>query len=238
MNNTPLSGHQRKTLAAILRHPAPHNVEWHDAIALLHHLGKVRERHGGGYDVTIGTDHIRLGQSHAKDLDGDDMRDLRDLLTKVGVTPDGVNGATAPHARLAQAPGHCIVLIDHQHAKLFGLGGADGDPSAPRIHTSDDDDGLRRRLEHKQGNDDHDGGHAAEEDDYYESVSIDLKPAQRIVILSDGKGRSNAGAYLVDYLTRHHPAIAGRIVARERVDISHMSDGEIIAAGVALLAAG
>jgi len=106
------------------------------------------------------------------------------------------------------------------------------------VMTPDDPDGSLRRIEHKQQDDDHDGGHAAEEAQYYEHVSVALKAARRIVVLSDGKGRSSAGAYLVDYLTRHHPLIAGRIVATERVDIAHMTDGDIVTAGIALLAAG
>ena len=235
MSTTHLSGHQRKTLAAILQHPAPHNVEWHDVLTLLRHLGSVSERPGGGYDVTIADDHLLLGKSHDKDVGSDEMRDLRAFLGRAGHSPATLAGAGPAHD---DAEPHCIVLIDHQQARLFGLGGADADPTEPLVLKPDDADGSRRRLEHKQGNDDHDGGHAAEEDAYYESVSNDLKSAQRIVILSDGKGRSNAGAYLVDYLKRHHPAIAGRIVATERVDIAHLSDGEIAAAGDALLAAG
>ena len=236
ITSTHLNGHHRKTLASLFQHPASHNVEWHDVLSLLNHIGTVSERHGAGYDVAIGDDRIRLAQSHDKDLASDDVRDLRAFLIKAGLSPDGPS-AVAP-AEEAPTEQHCIILIDHHQARLFGLGGEDADPIEPRVLKPEDADGSIRRIEHKQGQDDHDGGHGLEEDAWYERVSNDLKPAQRIVVFSDGKGRSNAGAYLVDYLTRHHPRIADRIVATERVDISHVSDGEIVAAGIALLGAG
>jgi hypothetical protein len=132
---------------------------------------------------------------------------------------------------------HCIILIDHHQARLFGLGGEGEDPTTPRVLKPADAHGSTRRVEHKQGNRDHDGGHSTEDSAWYERVSTELNAAGAIVVFSDGKGRSSAGAYLVDYLERHHPGIAKRIVADERVDISHLSDGEIVAAGVALLGA-
>ena len=229
MTSSHLNGHHRKTLASIFSHPEAHNLEWHDILSLLNNVGVANERPGGGYEVTIGADRIDLGQPHGKDLAGDDLRHLRAFLTKAGLSPDD-NAAEAP----AEVPveHHCIVLIDHQHARLFGLG------NEPLVLKPEDADGSARRLEHKQGNDDHDGGHAAEEIAWYERIAVELKPAHHIAVLSDGKGRSNAGAYLVAYLERHHPGIAARIAATERVDISHMSDGEIVAAGVALLEAG
>ncbi len=95
-----------------------------------------------------------------------------------------------------------------------------------------------RRIEHRQGNDDHDGGHAGEEDGYYERIAAHLANAPRIVLLSDGKGRSSAGEYLIAYLKRHHPDLANHIVATDRVAIAHLSDGEILTAGLALIEAG
>jgi len=230
MTTPQLNGHHRKTLAAILAHPAPHNVEWHDVLSLLNNLGSATERHGGGFEVTIGTDHLMLAKSHDKSPGPDDMRHLRSFLTKIGETFE-----TGP---LDDHPEHdCIVLIDHHEARLFDLETVGGKAPAPRVLVPEDADSAARRIEHKQGDDDHDGGHAGEEDAYYESVAIDLAPARRIVVLSDGKGRSNAGAYLVDYLTRHHPATAQRIIATERIAIAHLSNGEIVAAGEALMGA-
>jgi hypothetical protein len=233
-----LNGHHRKALASIFRHPPSHNVEWHDVLSLLGHLGTTRELHDGGYEVIIGTERFVLARPHDKDVQGEELSDLRKFLTKVGLTPVELAPESHPADAPAKAPDerHCIVLIDHQQARLFGL---DDDPASPRVIKPEDPDGSRRRVEHRQGGSivdgAHDGGHSAEEDSYYEQVSADLKPAQRIVVFSDGKGRSNAGDYLIGYLKHLHPAVAERIVASERIDIAHTSDGQVVAAGLALL---
>jgi len=233
MTSIHLNGHHRKTLASIFSHPEAHNVEWHDVLSLLNYLGTANEGHNGSYDIAIGDEHLVLGRPHGHDLQGDDLRHLRAFLTKAGISAsDGSEQAPAQGVER-----HCIVVIDHHQARLFGLGNEAGDVSTPRLITPEDPDGALRRIEHKQGNDDHDGGHAPEEAAYYERVSQDLKAAHHIVVFSDGKGRSCAGAYLLDYLKRHHPAIAGRVVAHERIDISHISDGEILETGHALLMA-
>ena len=232
MTSIHLNGHHRKALAGLFRHPASHNVEWHDVVSLLNHVGTVTERHDGALEVAIGADRITLKRPHGHDVQGEELRDLRAFLTKAGFSPE-----SHPPLDAADEGGNrpCIVLIDHQHARLFGLRDDDVDQFAPRVLSPEDADGSRRKLEHRQGNDDHDGGHAEEEDAWYERIAIDLEPAHRIVVLSDGKGRSSAGAYLVDYCKRRHPALAARIVATERVDIAHLSDAEIVAAGIALL---
>jgi hypothetical protein len=113
----------------------------------------------------------------------------------------------------------------------------DSDCSRPRVLKHVSSDGSIRRVEPKQGQDDCDCAHGPEEDGWYERVSTGLKPAKRIVVLSEGKGRSNEESYLIDYLKRHQPALAARIGAIQRVEIAHLFDGEIAAMGTALLAA-
>ena len=236
MTTTHLNGHHRTTLASIFRHPVARNVEWHDVISLLNAIGTTSKHHNGGYDVTIGSQHYLLSVPHGHDVAGDDLRDLQAFLTKVGIAPG--DGASVTPRTPEPAPHPCIVLVDHHQARLFGLGGDQGDPTIHTVIKPEDADGARRRIEHRQGNDDHDGGHSGEEDAYYERIATHLATARRIVLLSDGKGRSSAGEYLVDYLKRHHPEVAGHIVAVHKVAISHLTDGEIVAAGLALSEAG
>ncbi|WP_353227836.1 hypothetical protein [Novosphingobium sp.] len=234
-----LNGHHRKTMAALFQHPTAHNVEWHDVLSLLGVIGSVAERHGGGYELAIGAERLNLGRAHDHDISGDELRHLRAFLVKAGVAP----GETAPASSANPVERQCIVLIDHHQARLFDPGASAHDAHTARVLKPDDPDGTRARIEHRQGINEanggplgaHDGGHSPEDDGYYERVAVDLAPAQRIVVLSDGKGRSNAGAYLVEYLRRHHPATAQRIVATDRVDIAHLSDRQVVAAGLVLL---
>ena len=229
MTTAHLNGHHRKTLAAIFTHPAPHNIEWHDVISLLGHIGVVTEHHGGGYTVAMGEEHLALTRPHGHDVIDDELRHVRAILSRVGLAPTGAQAPVAP-----VISDGWIVLIDHHQARLFAPG---GDHAVPLVIHPHDDDGSRRRVEHKQGNDDHDGGHASEDEDYYRRIAADLADAPRIVVLTDGKGRASAGEYLVAYVQRHFPALAERIVATDTVDISKTSDGEAIAAGHALLLA-
>lgn len=238
MASAHLNGHHRKTLASIFRHPASHNVEWHDVLSLLQSVGTVNERHNGGFDLSIGDHAIVIERPKGHDLEGDQLRALKKFLGLVGLSPDE-SGMTNPSDTPADADKRTwIVLIDHHQARLFHVGEDQHAASAPIVLVPDDDDGSRRRIEHRQGNDDHDGGHASEDASYYERICGGIAGADRIVVLSDGKGRSSAGEYLIDYIKRKHAGIAQRIVATERVDISHLTAGEIVAAGLALLSEG
>jgi hypothetical protein len=245
MTSTHLNGHHRKTLARIFAHPTGHNLEWHDVLSLLEHVGSVEDRHGGGYEVTIADEHLKLSAAHDHDMAADEVRDLRRFLAKAGLTTAGLADgevASADHdAALTTsaehgAPAGCTILIDHHEARLFGLGSPSDRPD-PRVLKPEDADGSIRRIEHRQGQDDHDGGHGPEDDAWYERIAACLEPTQRIVVLSDGKGRSNAGSYLIAYLKRHHPGICARIISVLRVDIAHLSDAQIAAMGRDLLAA-
>lgn len=83
-----LNGHHRRTLASIFLHPASHNVEWHDVLSLLRHIGTAEDSHNGTYYVTVGSSHLNLGQSHDKNLGTDELHQLRDFLITLGLLPD------------------------------------------------------------------------------------------------------------------------------------------------------
>lgn len=232
-----LNGHHRKTLASLFRHPASHNVEWHDVLSLLQHIGTVTERHSGDFDIAIGAHAIILDRPKGHDLDGDQLRSLRHFLAAAGLSSDkGAPAAPMPAPAAADAA-TCIVLIDHHHAKIFAACYRHTAAHAPIVVKPADDDGSHRRVTHRQGDDDHDGGYPSKEAAFYERITADLGPATRIVVLSDGKGRSNAGDQFVDHLKHLHGEVAHRIVATDRVDISQLSDGEIVEAGLALVPA-
>jgi len=232
-----LNGHHRTTLDSIFRHPASHNVEWHDVLSLLQHIGTVTERHNGDYEVAIGGHAIIVDRPKGHDLEGDQLRTLRHFLAQAGISPDDDAASMPAPALAAGDEATCIVFVDHHHAKIFETCRKHVAPKAPIVLRPADDDGSRRRVTNRQGDDDHDGGHASEDTAYYGSIASDLVRATRIVVLSDGQGRSNAGDHLVAYLKRHHGDIAHRIVATDRVDISQLSDGEVVAAGLALVGA-
>jgi hypothetical protein len=84
-----LNSHQRDTLAHIFRHPLSHNVEWHSVVSLLEAVGTVHETNKGHMLVTIGTDTETFEPARHKDLDAEQLANLRRLLKKAGYGPDG-----------------------------------------------------------------------------------------------------------------------------------------------------
>jgi hypothetical protein len=84
-----LSPAHRDTLASIFRHPTSHNIEWHDVLSLLEAVGSVQERHDGKYTVTVGTVTEVIERPRHKDIDTDEVADLRRMLSQAGYGPQG-----------------------------------------------------------------------------------------------------------------------------------------------------
>jgi hypothetical protein len=82
-----LSPAHRDALASIFRHPTSHNIEWHDVLSLLEAVGSVNERHDGKYTVTVGTVTEVIERPRHKDIDTEQVADLRRMLTQAGYAP-------------------------------------------------------------------------------------------------------------------------------------------------------
>lgn len=91
MTSTPnperLTHHHRDTLAKIFEHPLSHNIDWREVVSLLEAVGEVEVRHDGKYVVTLGTETEILERPRHKDLDPQQVVDLRRMLSKAGYGP-------------------------------------------------------------------------------------------------------------------------------------------------------
>jgi len=85
MQDIHLNGHQQKILDSIFHHPIAHNLEWHDVLALLGHIGTVAERSSGEFDVSVGGRHAIFVRSRAKDIAPDELRRLQNFLEKASL---------------------------------------------------------------------------------------------------------------------------------------------------------
>jgi len=83
-----LDGHHRATLEKIFRHPAGHNIQWHDVFSLLERVGTVTEVHGDRYKVKFGFEIETFHVPHPHDLTEEQVIDLRRMLKAAGITPD------------------------------------------------------------------------------------------------------------------------------------------------------
>ncbi len=78
-----LDSHQRDTLLRVFQHPTGRNIEWHDLLTLLEGVGSV-ERNDDLYLVHVGDETQVLRRPPDKDVDVQQIADLRRILTIAG----------------------------------------------------------------------------------------------------------------------------------------------------------
>ena len=79
-----LNNHHRDTLNQLFRHPAGHNIEWHNVVSLLDAVGTVTTHHDGKVTVTVGAQSVVLTPPKGKDIDTRTVTDLRGMLAAAG----------------------------------------------------------------------------------------------------------------------------------------------------------
>lgn len=79
-----LNNRQRDTLLQVFEHPTSHNIEWQAVLSLLEAVGSVEQRPDGKYLVRIGAETEVLTRPRDKDIDVQEVVDLRRMLTTAG----------------------------------------------------------------------------------------------------------------------------------------------------------
>ena len=79
-----LTNHHRDTLLQIFQHPTSHNIEWPAVLSLLEAVGSVERHHDGKYTVAVGTQAEVFTPPKHKDIDIQQVVDLRRMLTSAG----------------------------------------------------------------------------------------------------------------------------------------------------------
>jgi hypothetical protein len=79
-----LSGHHRDTLVQIFQQKTNYNVEWHDVVSLLEAIGSVEQQHDDMFLFRLGQETEVLRRPSGKDIDGQQLVDLRRILTSAG----------------------------------------------------------------------------------------------------------------------------------------------------------
>ncbi len=82
-----LSNHHRTTLRQLFEHPVSHNIEWRAVLSLLEAIGSVAEHRAGKVAVTVGAQTEFFETARQKDLDAQEVVDLRRLLSSAGYAP-------------------------------------------------------------------------------------------------------------------------------------------------------
>lgn len=89
-----LNRHHRDILERIFQHPTSHNIEWHDVVSLLGVVGTIEEHRDGKFEVRVGAGVLFLERPRHKDIDIEQVVDLRRLLTGAGY----LSKATTPES--------------------------------------------------------------------------------------------------------------------------------------------
>jgi hypothetical protein len=79
-----LSSHHRDTLLQIFQEKTNHNVEWHDVVSLLQEVGSIEQQHDDMFLFRLGDETEVLRRPSEKDIDGQQLVDLRRILTSGG----------------------------------------------------------------------------------------------------------------------------------------------------------
>jgi hypothetical protein len=82
-----LTNHHRETLAKLFQHPAGHNIEWRAVLSLLEAVASVEETPHGRYIVSLGTETESFEPPKHKDIDAQQVVDLRRMLKNAGFAP-------------------------------------------------------------------------------------------------------------------------------------------------------
>lgn len=68
----------------IFQHPTSHNIEWRTILSLLEAVGTVEESRDGKFRVHVGDEMIFLEKPRHKDIDVQQVLDLRHMLESAG----------------------------------------------------------------------------------------------------------------------------------------------------------
>ncbi|MCW3096546.1 MAG: hypothetical protein JWL77_2164 [Chthonomonadaceae bacterium] len=206
-----------QTLQQIFRHPAPTDVEWHDVVELMKHIGTVEEEKNGNLRVTVNgiTEVLRPHGTRISDME--EMAELRRFLERAG-HESPVEEACDP-----AAPLRLLVVITEKESRVFRC--VDKDSVPQRIHPYDPHEMLVR-LRHEEGPDR--AAHAPQSIDYYKAIAQTLIGAEEVLLMGHGTGAGQAMAYVVDYLKKHRPDLAQKIVGTLVVDVEALTDDQIL----------
>ena len=215
----PMSGHLHHKFAvlheSLLHGKLPRSLHWTDAVELIGHLGEVHP--GAGAEVTfiVGTHREIFKRPHNAERGIEEVSRLRRFLK---------GAASEEPAPAETSPKRMVVVIDHHGAHVFKKG---GDQLAhEETLTPYDPHHFHHHLVHRKEAH-YQGGRVPEENSFYEQIAKAVESAEEIVLVGHGTGKSSAVDYLVDYLKRHHPAVASRIVVTETADLSALTNADV-----------
>jgi hypothetical protein len=211
---------------SLLHGKLPRSLHWSDAVELIEHLGQVQAHGGDDFAFLVGKQREIFKRPRTPELGVDEVSRLRKFLKDAGA-----ESAPIEHAR----PCRMVVVIDHHSAHVFRDIGESRPQQEASIEPYDPHHFHHHLVHRKQAH--YEGDRVPEETSFYEEVAAALVPANEIVLIGSGTGKSSAVAVLGEYLQKHHANISQRVKATEIADLSALTAPEIEAIAKRHLAA-
>jgi hypothetical protein len=221
---TVIHGAHLRTLEALFRHPAAHNLEWMDVLALIEKIGAVHKTDSNRFSFDVGGEHFLMHKPHTKDLTSSEVVDLRHFLQRVGWSPEAL---FQPTAHPEPAAPTLVVAVDHHGARIYRIDTVSGDASKREIRPYDPHHFLHHLTHKEQSREE--GQRAPEDANFYKRVGDALAAGGGIVVVGHGTGRSNAAQHLTEYLRTHHRETYQRIVREIGADLSAITEPQLLA---------
>ncbi len=213
-----------KTLEAVFAHPISDNLHWNDVMTLLEQLGSVERHKHGKLSIDIDGHRIAIKYSGEKQLDKDQVLELRSFLKDRGISPDHAITEKHPDKDYDQPP--LIVVVAHHEAQLWHQDNAGAPIHEDKKLTPHDPRHIRHHLTHHNEDRLH-GQRAPEDTDFYKKLVEAVKDAPRTIVLGNATGKSSAMAVFKDYLERHHKDLLNRVDAFVDIDLSALTEPQI-----------
>jgi len=201
---------------SLLEGKLPRNLSWADTVELIGKLGTVQPHGGDEFVFEVGGQREFFKKPHTHDLGTEEVARLRKFLRVAKPADDAATPAQ---------PNRMIVVIDHKAAHVYqDVNGKV--PEGEKTVRPYDPFGFQRHLIHRKEAD-YVGERVPEERSFYEEVAAALKPANEIVLIGHGTGKSSAVDHLLAFLKDNHHDVAQHVIATETADLSALTEPEI-----------
>ncbi len=201
---------------SLLSGKLPRNLSWASVVGLVSHLGHVLSAGNDEFTFVVGSHRASFKKPSGHELSVEEVARIRRFLKDSG---------NVAEAHLPHQPCRMVVVIDHHSAHIY----YDLDESQPvgeETVQPRDPFHYHHHLVHKK--EAHYSGERVPEDPaFYEEVARLLVPADEIVLIGHGTGKSNAADFLNVYLKTHQPAVFRQVIAMEVADLSALIAPEI-----------
>lgn len=207
--------HHHHDIMQHLEHGAlPHNLGWREVLEAFRGVGAVEDHGHGKVALTFMGHRLVVHPGSEHEISSAELSELRHFLRNARAEP-----------RQSESKAKAWVLtIDHHQARLYRFGSA----QAGEHFEPNDPHGFHHHLIHrKEAN--YQGQRVPEDKAFYEAIVQAVRHAPALVVLSDGKGKGNAGHVFAEHVAEQHRDLLGLVDDVRDIDLSALHPAAIVA---------